>query len=300
MTAVSLVISDLDNTMYDWVGSFVPALYAMVCVAAEIVGVSEDRLLDELRAVHQAHGNSEHPFALLETPSVQAAFPSREPRERREVLEPAFHAFNKTRKNVLRLYDGVRETLGALNAQGVPVVAYTDARVQNALFRLARLELTGLVARLYAPAHVSELVSYRDAPDYVRSIPPGYVYELPAEDRKPNPQTLLDICSSFALAPGEALYVGDSLTRDVYMADQAGLRSAWAKYGVSHDHELWNKLVRVTHWTPDDVSRDQALRMQAAGVQPDVELGSFAELLGAFTYVPAAASIRTGLAGRQT
>jgi hypothetical protein len=67
---ISLVITDLDNTVYDWLTAFVPAFYAMVREAAPLIGVDEEELLDELQAVHRKHGDSEHPFALLETRAV--------------------------------------------------------------------------------------------------------------------------------------------------------------------------------------------------------------------------------------
>ncbi len=127
--AIRLVITDLDNTIYDWVGSFVPALYGMVDVAAGILAVPRERLLDDLRAVHQRHGNSEHPFALLETRSVHRALAGVEPRERFEALRPAFREFNAIRERTLRLYDGVFATLAALRERRVPVVTYTGARV---------------------------------------------------------------------------------------------------------------------------------------------------------------------------
>lgn len=56
---------------HDWLSAFVPAFYAMVHEAAQLIGVDEEELLDDLQAVHRKHGDSEHPFALLETRAVQ-------------------------------------------------------------------------------------------------------------------------------------------------------------------------------------------------------------------------------------
>src|SRR4051794_31349072 len=66
-----LLVCDLDNTLYDWVSYFVASFNAMVDAAVEVMGCDRDELLDDLRAVHQRHHDSEHPFALLEAETVR-------------------------------------------------------------------------------------------------------------------------------------------------------------------------------------------------------------------------------------
>src|SRR4051812_35535164 len=111
---ISLVITDLDNTLYDWIAGFVPAFYEMVGVAAPLIGVAEEELLGDLQAVHRKHGDSEHPFSLLETASVQKMLRELSLEERAARLDPAFHAFNKARKKCLLLYPTVHQTLQRL------------------------------------------------------------------------------------------------------------------------------------------------------------------------------------------
>jgi FMN phosphatase YigB (HAD superfamily) len=268
---------DLDNTIYDWLTAFVPAFYAMVHEAVPLLGVDEEELLDDLQAVHRKHGDSEHPFALLETRAVQKRFGQKPQREIAQILDPAFHAFNRLRKQNLRLYDGAYETLEQLSRDRVPVVAYTDARVINCLFRLRRLGVKNFISRLYAPGHVAKQVDQSDLEDdFVRLLPPS--------DRKPNPQTLVDICLQYRVERSRALYVGDSLVRDVYMANQAGLHSAWAKFGTLYDKALWPKLVRVTHWTDADLEREKRLKEEARGTEPGAVLDKFGDLTRYFEF----------------
>ncbi len=273
---ISLLITDLDNTLYDWVSAFVPAFYAMVEDATKILDVQKEDLLNQLKEVHQKHGDAEHPFALLETRAVLEKYPRASRSELIQAVDPAFHAFNKVRKERLKLYDGVRETLAYLNDVGISVVAYTDARVINCIFRLERLGIRGLISRLYAPAHLDKELDHTQLGDFVRL--------LPTTDRKPNPKTLIDICSEYGVAPSETVYVGDSLVRDVYMAKRAGVVSAWAKFGTDYDADLWPQLVRVTHWTDEDVSKEKALRQQAQGVEPDFVLETFADVTRLFGF----------------
>jgi phosphoglycolate phosphatase len=276
---ISLFITDLDNTVYDWLGAFVPAFYAMVELAAPLLGVPKDELLDDLKLVHQQHGDSEHPFALLETSSAKRKLRSLTQSELAEFLDPAFHAFNKVRKQNLQLYPGVRETLEFVFNCSVPIVAYTDARVINCLFRLKQLEVQPLFSKLYAPAHVSKELDGG-------TLNGGFVRLLSAEDRKPNPKTLVDICSHYEVDPSQAVYVGDSLVRDIFMAQKADVHSAWAKFGTLYDKSLWPLLVRVTHWTEADVERENNLRMEARGTEPECVLDRFDDLLGCYRFEP--------------
>lgn len=267
---IRLVIADLDNTLYDWYGAFVPAFYAMVHEAARLTGATEDELLDDLRTVHRRHGNSEHPFALLETHAIKVRFPDATRHELRARLDDAFHAFNRERKSNLRLYEGVRQALEALKGSQVRVVAYTDARVANSLSRLRKLEIKNLIDRVYAPAQVEG--------DDPRDEDRAYVHLLPPGDKKPNPQVLGDICADYQIGVGETLYIGDSLVRDIFMAKAAGVHAAWAKFGTMYDKSLWPKLVRVTHWTDADVEREQRLRKEAEGIAPDCVLETFSDI----------------------
>ena len=86
--------------------------------------------------------------------------------------------------------------------------------------------------------------------------------------------------------PARAVYVGDSLVRDVYMAQRAGVHSAWAKFGTLYNKGLWPQLVRVTHWTEADVERENNLREQARGTEPECVLNRFCDLLDNYAFEP--------------
>src|SRR5438552_2131374 len=94
---ISVLLTDLDNTLYDWVTFFSCAFYDMVEVAAPILGISSEDLLDQLRNVHQRFHSSEHPYALLETEIAQQRLGSLSRDARKAALDNAFHAFNRTR-----------------------------------------------------------------------------------------------------------------------------------------------------------------------------------------------------------
>lgn len=271
---VRLLISDLDNTLYDWVSSFVPALLAMIAEASQILNVSDNEMREQLKRVHQKHSNSEHPFALLETEIVRNVF-SGDTIIAKRTLDPAFHAFNRVRKELLSLYPGVNETLTKLKSSGILVVGHTDARISNSAFRVHKLGLSEHLDALYAPSSVmsndQELAKY--------AFPPGFIRQLPPDDKKPNPHVVLDICNALGVSPHETIYIGDSMVRDVYMAKKAGGIAAWARYGTHYDRQLWNELVTVSHWTEDDVIREANIRDLAKGTEPDYVIDNFSDII---------------------
>lgn len=281
--SVLLLISDLDNTLYDWVSFFVPSFYAMVNAAVKELGTDREQLLDDLKSVHQNAGSSEHPFALLETKTVRLRFPYATEEQKKRLLACAFKAFNDERKARLRLYPTVAETLRRVREQGTRVVAYTEAAIYNVVHRLELLGTMPDIDLIYAGKGKGSLGSVLGQPA-PRLMPMEKVRLLPFEHYKPNPGALLDICDEQKIAPDRAIYVGDSLVRDVGMANRAGVTSVWARYGTKVDHDFWQQLVRVTHWTDADVQNEKRLRDEFKAIQPDVTIDSFGALLTHFRF----------------
>jgi beta-phosphoglucomutase-like phosphatase (HAD superfamily) len=120
------------------------------------------------------------------------------------------------------------------------------------------------------------------ASKWLDGFPIERVTELSHHQRKPNPDVLLEICQREGIEQQDSAYVGDSLAKDVLMAKAAHVFAIWAKYGAKPDPQLYEKLVRVTHWTAEDVRREAELKERALGVRPDFTLEhSFDEVLTA-------------------
>lgn len=281
---IALVVTDLDNTLYDWVTFFVTSFYRMVDVAAELLGVDRDVLLDQLQEVHRRYHDSEYPFALLETRAVRERFAASSRLELKQRLDPALHAFNEVRAQTLKLYPSVHETLSYLHARGTIVVGHTEASAPNAFFRLRKLQCLPLISRLYALEHVGE-----DHPVIEKNLrfqqDRERIHLLRADQRKPNPAILLTICQEYGVPPSEVLYIGDSIARDIGMAKEAGTWSAFAEYGLRFEKSMWTKLVRVTHWTDEDIRRNEESRRLYGDTKPDVVLNeSFSQILNCFSF----------------
>lgn len=264
-----LLITDLDDTLYDWSGFFVPAFYAMAEEIAGITGIAMDQLLHEYREVHQSLGTVEFPYATLRLPSIRACFSGMETAQMKEALRPAFKKFNGIRDSRLRLFPGVAETLEALAARGLTIIGYTESSQENGFYRLQKLGADGFFKRVYACE--SQFQSAYGSNEKVRTV----------RTKKPNVDVLLDICRKEGRTPAEVAYVGDSLTKDMYMAKKAGVTALWARY-PREDTDYYEKLCAITSWTQEDFEREERLRrhMEQADLKPDHILTSFSQLPG--------------------
>jgi phosphoglycolate phosphatase-like HAD superfamily hydrolase len=273
-----LLITDLDNTLYDWVTYFANAFRAMVNELSEILSVDVEELFDEFKGVHRRYGNSEQPFAIFELPSVRKKFGHLSRAEYLKVLGGPLSAFRAARNEHLRLYPSVRLTLSLLRGNGVRIVGHTEAIGVQAYSRLRTLGIIEHFCRIYAlEGHLEP------HPDPLRAAnqrpPAGLIKIVPKHERKPNPDLLRDICRREQVPFEEAWYVGDSKTRDVAMARHAGVTAVWAKYGTDYDPDLWKIVVRVTHWSYDDVQREEKLETVFRHIEPDYTIESFSEIL---------------------
>jgi len=279
--SIALVFTDLDNTLYDWVAWYSRAFYRMLDGAALRGDIPRERLLREMQKLYQVRQGLEHPEALLHAPSIRKSFG--DPGRARQALAGVFASYyHAADRSGLCTYPGVRALLQRLAAQGVKVVGHTEAPANHALARLRALGLQHAFVGLLAapPAPDDPTILDEDA-----EPPPFPVRWLAPHERKPNPAVVRQLCTRLHVPPHAALYVGDNLARDVKMGHDAGLWTAWARYGTSHDPRDWQRVVDVSPWTA--AQREQARAEAGCDVTPDVVLHeSFAELTSAFEFTP--------------
>ena len=269
---IKLLVTDLDDTLYSWIGFFIPAFYGMLEELSTILNVPKDILLHEYQRVHQEIGSVEYPFSTLFLPSVKAAYPTKTKEEILSILNPAFHKFNSVRKEKLQLYPGVREVLKKLIEMQISIVGYTDSAEENGFYRLKKLNIDCYFKHVYVADSQFKRPSNFSL-EKTQTVP----------GKKPNPAILQKICKREGIAINETLYLGDSLTKDTYMAKQAGAVSVLCKYSYDEkmQKELYAKLVAISHWKKSDFEREQMLKKlcQADGIQPDYTIQCFEEIL---------------------
>jgi FMN phosphatase YigB (HAD superfamily) len=277
------VITDVDNTLYDWLNFYIPSFLAMVEEIHRISGVDVSSLKRSFRRVHQAHGTSEYAFAIQELDVLQAIDAGLSPNERLEKYDSAIHAFRSSRKRTLRLYPGVKETLQRLRDAGVMVVAHSDSMMSYTSRRLRQLGIDGLLTAVSA-ARDHGVPTSLDLGS-VRRVPASMVesrtvhLEFSPGIRKPDPATVTPVLVALSVPREEALYVGDSLSRDVLLARRAGIADVWARYGSRRDEALYRELLEITYWTETEVTEEERLRKEIGGSGVSNAIDSFSELL---------------------
>jgi FMN phosphatase YigB (HAD superfamily) len=281
---ITTIVTDLDNTLFDWVSMWYQSFDAMLVELEKESGIPRTQLQSEFREIHQRHGTSEYAFSIEELPSLKQRYPGLDLAER---FVASIDAYRAARRASLRLYPTVKETLRSLKASGCLVIAYTESMAYYSNYRIRRLGLDGLIDFLYSPED-HDLPKGLTA-EQIRKYPTA-AYQLnwtihrhtPKGVLKPSADVLLSILREVHANPIETIYVGDSLMKDVVMAQQAGVADVFAGYGVVHDTSAYALLRAVTHWTDEMVTREKALRVE--DVKPTFTLSTFGDIARLFDF----------------
>jgi FMN phosphatase YigB (HAD superfamily) len=280
----SVLITDLDNTLFDWFalwdGSFRPLLDALV----EKSGIPRDTLIAEIKTIHEKHGTAEYAYLLSELPSLKATHNGADVAD---VYQSALNTYRATREKNLKLYPGVLATLKTLKENGVLLVGYTESMEVYTTERIKRLGLDGVLDIVFLPenhATPAELTADQRK-KYVpeeSKLTETRIEHTPKGEVKPNPDVLKDIIAKLGADAGDCVYVGDNLNKDVQMAQKAGVMDVHAKEGVAHQKEEYDLLRAVTHWTAAQV---EAEKKSVCEVTPTYVLEcGYSELLTLFKF----------------
>ena len=120
-------------------------------------------------------------------------------------------SYDEAKLSSLRPYDGIRECLQKLKQAGLKLAVVTNANRANAA---ARLEITGLL--------------------------PFFDLVVPSEatgKKKPDPEPVRFALEMLGVKPDEALFIGDSLARDIAAGKASGVLTAYAAYGDKNFNE---------------------------------------------------------------
>lgn len=282
---VTTLITDLDNTLFDWVDIWYKSFSAMLAVIERVSGLPRETLLPEIKAVHEQHGTSEYAFLIQELPCLRALHPGV---DLVAIYRPAIDAFRIARDEALRLYPGVSETLANLKGKGVTIVGYTESMAFYSNYRVRKLGLDGQLDLLYSPP--DHELPQNLSPEDIRKYPASH-YSLdktdhrftPKGELKPSPRILQEIVAAVSAEPERCVYIGDSLMKDITMAQESGITDILAGYGKASHREEYELLRAVTHWPTTEVRRERAISEDQ--VRPSHVLeSSFSELTALFDF----------------
>jgi phosphoglycolate phosphatase-like HAD superfamily hydrolase len=286
--SVSLLVTDLDNTLWDWFEIWYASFSVLLDGIVRISGVSQEDLEPEIRKIHQLRGTSEYSYLIGELPLLREIHG--EDADLQAIYAEAINAARKARNDVVHLYPTVYETLTAIHDAGTVIAGYTESLAFVTQARLKKLGLDGVLDYLYSPAdhdfpegvEPSDLRRLDDPTAYAlqktehEHTPPGHL--------KPQPEVLRAIVDELAEDESRVAYVGDSLMKDIAMAQDVGVIDVWAKYGLVQRPE-YALLQRVSHWTDADVQREQKIKSRPHLTATVVLDYSFGEITQHFDFV---------------
>lgn len=126
-----------------------------------------------------------------------------------KILSAGIIAYRRAREAALIPYPHVYSTLNKLLKSGIKLGILSDAPTKEAWLRLAQLNFI----------HTFDaVVTFNDT-----------------GERKPHPSPFKAILNKLSVKPEETLMIGDWAERDILGAKNAGMKTAFAKYGDTFD-----------------------------------------------------------------
>jgi FMN phosphatase YigB (HAD superfamily) len=270
---IDTLVVDLDNTLFDWLALWHDSFSIMYReITALLGGVGADAAI---RRIHQVRRTSEYRFLIDELLSHR---PSDAARVRGRIERLLKQSDGRRGKEP---YKGVRESLTAIKAAGTKVVACTESMEFYSVHRLRTLGLEDCIDELFCNKdYTSPLRQPNEcAVDSAPSLKLTRIHYIAAGLAKPDPRILSQLLDATGSERKRAAYVGDSIARDVVMARRVGVTDIHASYGETNGRPEFELLSRVSHWTDEDVHRENAALEEARRFKPSITLRSnFAEI----------------------
>jgi putative hydrolase of the HAD superfamily len=191
--ALTTILFDMDNTLFDLVGAQIAACHAVTASLGRNDG--ESLFADYFMKGHHGFENHENIRDYLTDRSLPI----------NENFQPARVIYERVKLDQIVAYPGVRETLFEIRQRGYRMGIITDAHSRDAN---RRLERSGLLQ------FFDGLVSY----DMVMI-------------KKPAPEPFLVALEMMGAVPKSTLLVGDSPRRDIRPARDLGICTVYARYG---------------------------------------------------------------------
>lgn len=240
---VSLVVSDIDNTIADKFGAWGNALDAAMDKLAKLHGrdradLEQDMLAhvpDSMKHISGPYIGKDLRMDVACTPSMKPTSPEMEKEQ-----EKIFHEWDKE-KSKAELYEGVLATINKIKSSGAKFVLYTDSRESVCVPRLAKMGITAdMIDGLYVLPDLKDgqviHKPVKGKAEELRNALGDKLVVLPPKTNKPNPKNMQKILDDMGVKdPSTAVMVGDNIRSDGTAAVTLGMNYAWQKGGTVID-----------------------------------------------------------------
>jgi phosphoglycolate phosphatase len=292
-----LIVTDIDNTVFDWVRYYVTSFNALLDAVATTVGSTREILASEARDVFVRHGSIEYPFLAQELESVNRFYGQDIDRMLSEAVWLGREAFMQASRDVLKPYHDVYETLAAIKRHypELPIVALTDAPRYVAMWKLNKLGLLEFFDAVYGLAdprvptcEINRRVKV-DPEILLKHLQQsnfgfkGKIRILPDEYEKPGIRGLKTVLMDYEMdepadSRASVLWVGDNLRKDVGLGNRLGVVSAWARYGTLVEASDLHSLGLFS--PPQNIHKNVFLKSDDPNApKPNLTLDRFSDLM---------------------
>lgn len=264
----TILFTDLDNTLYNWVDYFGPSFRAMVHALAPKFNLSEEAFIHDLKEIYSRKGTIEYLPVLQE----MKYFNELSADKRQEYLDLAILVFSRARNKNLNTYEGVIPTLKNLFESGVMIIAVTNAPIYFGEIRLKKLGIDKYFYGIAAWEGKELPLGFNVKRSQSKYIQKRWLFSK--EEIKPNPFAYLQIISDLKISHKLSYIVGDSISKDLNSAKEIGAISIWAKYGTFFEKKNFETLLEITNWDSNVIKSTY----EEKTIIPDYIIGSFTEL----------------------
>jgi phosphoglycolate phosphatase len=243
-----VVLTDVDNTLFDWIAMWESGFRLLLREAADLSGLDEPSVKQSIRRANQLLGTSEYDDVALLLDIFDGGVRERQ----RERLCSIGHRIRASKEAATRLYPKVAKAISILRSKGIDVYCLTESVRQYAEKRASELGLDGLVDGVICSEFRGDVGARVQR--YLHQTP---VFTFSPGLRKPDPGLLRFVSELLGLPMARLIYVGDSLFKDVVMANSSRVEVCWARYGDAAASKYYSTLQEVSHWPDADINRER-------------------------------------------
>ena len=283
LKGIKAIITDADNTLYSWVEYIVPSLEAMTETLCRATGFDRDAIVDSMKKVFSKYSTNEYAFVLQEADIFEDIKRRDYAWFQEHVVNASRFSFNRARKESLRVYPGVHKALNVLCSHGIRVIGLSAAPAFPVEQRLKHLGVDKYLEAFYALKSYPVPKSHELDEAIVNRISVGYyksrikrVVELPLSFEKPSTRGIRKILDDERLKPERVLIIGDSVKKDIRIAQELGIVDVWARYGTVVSPELKDKL---NYYSAPEIQRRNVSQPGDVSYTPTHTLDRFDQLL---------------------
>jgi phosphoglycolate phosphatase-like HAD superfamily hydrolase len=253
---LKLLVTDIDGTVGAFTDYFAPAVRENVARLSAEHNVSETEIYQKIGGVMDKYRSHDYPWS-LEQSGLAEKFNMTPEQFTTEVVEPFWKHMDERRSELLKPFDGVPETLDTLRANGVRIMARSDAPYYIGLARLHTMDLANKMDEFYAletppPNPISftdpKLMEHgaRRVADFMAAEKPfEQTKALSKADEKPHLGNLQERMTELNVRPSQTAMFGDSRIKDGGLAEAAGIKFFYAKFGAHPPTEYQNIFAKL-------------------------------------------------------